>query len=101
MYKILWDQCVLTMVGPFRWVCASGKSSDLEQTDQIACKVLNEIMISAPKEIQEQMADNIKWIKGAQKNNLVVGSKAKFYMQMQKVALKLHKPLTKRMEKVN
>ena len=34
-------------------------------------------MISAPKEIQEQMADNIKWIKGAQKNNLVVGSKAR------------------------
>ena len=74
---IMGPMCFDYGFGPFRWVCASGKSSDLEQTDQIACKVLNEIMISAPKEIQEQMADNIKWIKGAQKNNLVVGSKAR------------------------
>ena len=30
--------------GPFRWVCASGKPEDLLKTDQIACKVLEDIM---------------------------------------------------------
>ena len=63
--------------GPFRWVCASGKSEDLQKTDEIACAVLEEIMSSSPTEIQQQMADNIRWIKGAQENKLVVGSKAR------------------------
>ena len=31
----------------------------------------------SPKEIQQQMADNIRWIKGAQENKLVVGSQAR------------------------
>jgi urocanate hydratase len=31
----------------------------------------------APQEIQQQMADNIQWIKGAQENKLVVGSQAR------------------------
>ena len=34
-------------------------------------------MTQAPKEIQQQMADNIQWIKGAQENQLVVGSQAR------------------------
>lgn len=63
--------------GPFRWVCASGKSEDLQKTDQIACEVLEELMKNSPQEIQQQMQDNITWIKGAQKNNLVVGSQAR------------------------
>ena len=46
-------------------------------TDEIACKVLEEIKQSAPKEIKQQLADNIKWIKEAGKNKLVVGSKAR------------------------
>jgi urocanate hydratase len=34
-------------------------------------------MKSSPAEIQQQMADNIQWIKGAQENKLVVGSQAR------------------------
>ena len=63
--------------GPFRWVCASGKAEDLAETDRIACEVLEDIRKNSPAEIQQQMADNIKWIKGAQENNLVVGSQAR------------------------
>ena len=63
--------------GPFRWVCASGKSEDLDKTDKIACDVLEELKKNSPIEIQQQMADNIQWIKGAQDHNLVVGSKAR------------------------
>ena len=61
----------------FRWVCASGKVEDLEKTDAIACSVLENLKKDAPEEIQQQMADNIKWIKGAQENKLVVGSQAR------------------------
>ena len=63
--------------GPFRWVCTSGKPEDLAVTDEIACKVLEEIAQSSPKEIQQQMHDNIQWIRGAQENHLVVGSQAR------------------------
>ena len=63
--------------GPFRWVCASGKAEDLAETDRIACEVLEEIRKKSPAEIQQQMADNIQWIKGAQENKLVVGSQAR------------------------
>jgi len=63
--------------GPFRWVCTSGKPEDLQVTDDIACKVLEDIAKSSPKDIQQQMHDNIQWIKGAQANHLVVGSQAR------------------------
>ena len=63
--------------GPFRWVCTSGKPEDLEMTDMLAIKVLEEISQHAPAEIQQQMKDNITWIKGAKANNLVVGSQAR------------------------
>ena len=74
---IMGPMCFDYGFGPFRWVCASGKPVDLEKTDAIACKVLEELMTKAPKEIQQQMADNIQWIKGAQENKLVVGSQAR------------------------
>ena len=63
--------------GPFRWVCASGNPKDLVTTDAIAEKVLEELKKNAPEEIQQQMDDNIRWIKGAKKNELVVGSQAR------------------------
>ncbi len=63
--------------GPFRWVCASGLPEDLEITDNIARKVLENIMQSSPDDIKSQMADNIQWIEGAQENKLVVGSQAR------------------------
>lgn len=63
--------------GPFRWVCTSGKEEDLDVTDEIACNVLEEIAKNSPVEIQQQMRDNIQWIKGARANKLVVGSQAR------------------------
>lgn len=74
---ILGPMCFDFGFGPFRWVCASGDPKDLEKTDSIACAVLEEMMANCPEEIQQQMADNIQWIKGAQENELVVGSQAR------------------------
>lgn len=74
---IMGPMCFDYGFGPFRWVCASGKAEDLNETDRIAIEVLEKIRLNAPPEIQQQMADNIQWIKGAQKNKLVVGSQAR------------------------
>ncbi|AWA28740.1 urocanate hydratase [Flavobacterium magnum] len=74
---ILGPMCFDYGFGPFRWVCASGKPEDLQKTDDIACKVLEDMAKDAPAEIQQQMQDNIQWIKGAQQNKLVVGSQAR------------------------
>lgn len=63
--------------GPFRWVCTSGRESDLLTTDHIAVEVLESIMSSAPEDIKMQLSDNIHWIKEAAKNRLVVGSQAR------------------------
>ena len=74
---IMGPMCFDFGFGPFRWVCASGNPDDLQKTDVIACEVLEEMAKTAPAEIQQQMQDNIHWIKGAQKNKLVVGSQAR------------------------
>ncbi len=74
---IMGPMCFDYGFGPFRWVCASGNPEDLAKTDTIACAVLEEMMKNSPEEIQQQMADNIQWIKGAQENKLVVGSQAR------------------------
>ena len=63
--------------GPFRWVCASGEPKDLVETDRIAAGVLEKILKNAPPEIHGQLNDNIRWIKEAQNNKLVVGSQAR------------------------
>jgi len=74
---IMGPMCFDYGFGPFRWVCASGMAEDLAKTDAIAMKVLEGILVDAPDEIREQLADNIQWIKNAQDNNLVVGSQAR------------------------
>ncbi|RTZ05345.1 urocanate hydratase [Flavobacterium sp. GSP6] len=74
---IMGPMCFDYGFGPFRWVCASGKPEDLAKTDVIACQVLEEMSKTAPEEIQQQIQDNIHWIKGAQENKLVVGSQAR------------------------
>ena len=74
---IMGPMCFDYGFGPFRWVCASGKPEDLAKTDQIACEVLEKMIQTSPKEIIQQMEDNIQWIKGAQENKLVVGSQAR------------------------
>ena len=74
---ILGPMCFDFGFGPFRWVCTSGNSDDLDKSDKIAAAVLEKIKKDAPKEIQLQLSDNIKWIKDAKKNKLVVGSQAR------------------------
>ena len=74
---IMGPMCFDFGFGPFRWVCSSGDAKDLEVTDKIATDILEEMIKTSPSEIQQQMKDNIQWIKGAQENKLVVGSQAR------------------------
>ena len=74
---ILGPMCFDYGFGPFRWVCTSGNPTDLQKTDAIAQRVLEDIKNTAPAEIQQQLQDNITWIKEANNNNLVVGSQAR------------------------
>ncbi len=74
---IMGPMCFDYGFGPFRWVCASGNPDDLDKSDQIAIEVLEKIAKNAPEEIALQLKDNIRWIKEAKKNKLVVGSQAR------------------------
>ena len=74
---IMGPMCFDYGFGPFRWVCTSGDPKDLAKTDELAAKVLEELAAQSPKEIQQQMHDNIRWIKAAAENHLVVGSQAR------------------------
>ncbi len=74
---IMGPMCFDYGFGPFRWVCSSGLPEDLDRSDMIACSVLEEIAKTAPIEISQQMKDNIRWIKEAKLNKLVVGSQAR------------------------
>lgn len=74
---IMGPMCFDYGFGPFRWVCASGNSADLDKTDSIALGVLEQLAATAPDEIRQQLHDNIQWIKGARENKLVVGSQAR------------------------
>lgn len=60
--------------GPFRWVCLSGKDEDLNKTDMAAMSLID-------YKRRSQDRDNYYWIKDAQKNNLVVGTKARILYQ--------------------
>jgi urocanate hydratase len=96
---IMGPMCFDYGFGPFRWVCASGKSEDLAKTDKIACEVLEEIKQHSPEEIQQQMADNIRWIKGAQENKLVVGSQARILYADAEGRVKIAKAFNKAIKK--
>jgi urocanate hydratase len=74
---IMGPMCFDYGFGPFRWVCCSNKPEDLKITDLIATETLENLNIESPKQIKQQMDDNIHWIKEAGKNNLVVGSQAR------------------------
>ncbi len=74
---IMGPMCFDYGFGPFRWVCTSSDPGELELTDNIAMNVLEDIAKTAPTEIAQQMHDNIKWIKEAKDNKLVVGSQAR------------------------
>ena len=56
--------------GPFRWVCLSGRSEDLQKTDQAAMSCID-------PDRRHEDRDNYIWIRDAEKNQLVVGSQAR------------------------
>ena len=60
--------------GPFRWVCLSGKTEDLDITDQTAMDCID------PNR-RSQDRDNWVWIRDAKKNKLVVGTQARILYQ--------------------
>ena len=76
--------------GPFRWVCLSGKDEDLKITDLAAAAVIKNLR----KDLRYQDEDNLKWVLDAEKNKLVVGTKARILYQDAKgrraIALKLN-----------
>ena len=74
---ILGPMCFDYGFGPFRWVCTSSDPKDLLITDAIALREMEIIKQTAPQEIQQQMQDNITWIREADDNCLVVGSQAR------------------------
>lgn len=62
--------------GPFRWVCLSGKESDLDKTDKASRDIINEIWHSRPEK-RGQDRDNFIWLRDAKENKLVVGTQAR------------------------
>jgi urocanate hydratase len=74
---IMGPMCFDYGFGPFRWVCCSNDPSDLVVTDKIAIKTLEKLIMKSPDQIKQQMDDNIRWIRGAEENKLVVGSQAR------------------------
>jgi len=60
--------------GPFRWVCLSGDPKDLRKTDEMA-------MACIDPNRRGQDRDNWIWIRDAEKNDLVVGTKARILYQ--------------------
>tara|TARA_B100001250_G_scaffold400135_1_gene410305 strand:+ start:80 stop:2074 length:1995 start_codon:yes stop_codon:yes gene_type:complete len=74
---IMGPMCFDYGFGPFRWICASNKKTDLKKTDHIAKSILEKLILNSTQNVQQQMKDNINWITAAQKNNLVVGSQAR------------------------
>ncbi|MCA9539126.1 MAG: urocanate hydratase [Myxococcales bacterium] len=63
--------------GPFRWVCTSGDPADLARTDALAAEVIAAQAKDAPAETRQQMLDNLRWIREAAQNRMVVGSQAR------------------------
>lgn len=79
--------------GPFRWVCMSGKHSDLQKTDKLALE-------SIDPDRRPQDKDNHKWIENAERNKLVVGSLARIlyadHEERIKIALKFNEAVRKK-----
>ncbi len=74
---IMGPMCFDYGFGPFRWVCTSGNPKELEITDDIALEILDEMTQTSPEEVSQQIIDNLRWIKQAGQNQMVVGSQAR------------------------
>ena len=67
---IMGPVCFDNGFGPFRWVCLSRKDEDLQKTDEAAMACIDPTITATHR-------DNYVWIRDAQKNKLVVGTKAR------------------------
>jgi len=74
---IMGPMCFDYGFGPFRWVCTSADPEDLRVSDDLAAEVVARLAESAPPETTQQYLDNLRWIRGAAENQLVVGSQAR------------------------
>jgi len=74
---IMGPMCFDFGFGPFRWVCCSGDEADLRSSDAIAAEVLEQMASQAPEQTRQQLLDNLHWIRQAEDNQMVVGSKAR------------------------
>ena len=74
---IMGPMCFDHGFGPFRWVCTSGNPQDLETTDRIAVEVMEPMVAEAPPETRRQLLDNLRWVRQAGEQGLVVGSQAR------------------------
>ena len=74
---IMGPMCFDYGFGPFRWVCTSGTTEDLEATDRIAAAVIEGQARDADPLIRQQMIDNLRWIREAGSYRMVVGSQAR------------------------
>jgi len=74
---IMGPMCFDYGFGPFRWVCCSGEKADLDLTDQIAGDILQDMETTAHADIRGQLHDNLLWIRSADANIPVVGSKSR------------------------
>ncbi len=81
--------------GPFRWVCLSGSKEDLRKTDLAAADVIKSLRAT----MRYQDEDNYNWVRDAEKNRLVVGTKARILYQDAKgrraIALKFNEMVRK------
>jgi len=89
---IMGPVCFDNGYGPFRWVCLTRKDEDLHKTDQAAMMAIN-------PETSATHRDNYVWIRDAEKNNLVVGTKARILYADEegriKIALKFNEMVRK------
>ncbi len=74
---IMGPMCFDYGFGPFRWVCCSGQKEDLDTTDAIAAEILEKLLADGIPEIQSQLRDNLHWIRHADTNIPIVGSKSR------------------------
>ncbi len=75
--NIMGPMCFDYGFGPFRWVCTSGDPADLATSDRIAGDVIEKMAAGAPEETKQQYLDNLRWIRQAGDNQMVVGSQAR------------------------
>jgi urocanate hydratase len=68
--------------GPFRWVCLSGKDEDLRKTDAAAMSCIDPTR-------RTQDRDSYNWIRDAEKNKLVVGTKARILYADEEMRVKI------------